>query len=137
MTMVAPSSLLRRALLLDALASGGTGVMTAAGARFLAAFCNLPESLLVYSGLSLLPFAALVGLLGGRDALPAAIVSAVIAYNGLWSIDSIVLLLSGSVAPNAFGLIFVIGQAALVAVLAQCQYVGLRRSPFGTSAVVA
>ena len=56
-----------------------------------------------------------VGLLAGREAMPAAIVWAVIAYNALWSIDSIVLLLSGWVAPNAFGLVFVIGQALVVA----------------------
>ena len=71
MTMILPSTLLRRALVLDALASGGTGVLTAAGARILASFCNLPESLLIYSGLSLLPFAAIVGLLARRWRLPA------------------------------------------------------------------
>jgi hypothetical protein len=135
MTMIVPSTLLRRALLLDAVASAGTGVLTAAGARILAGFCNLPESLLIYSGLSLLPFAAIVGLLARRDVLPAAIVWAVIAYNALWSLDSIVLLLSGWVAPNAFGLVFVIGQALVVAVLAECQYLGLRRSRGVASAV--
>jgi hypothetical protein len=137
MTMILPSTLLRRALVLDALASGGTGVLTAAGARILAGFCNLPESLLIYSGLSLLPFAAVVGLLACRDALPAAIVWAIIAYNALWSIHSLVLLLSGWVAPNAFGLVFVIGQALVVAVLAECQYMGLRGSRPLASAVAA
>jgi hypothetical protein len=137
MTMIVPSTLLRRALLLDAVASAGTGVLTAGGARILAAFCNLPESLLIYSGLSLLLFAAIVGLLARRDAVPAAIVWAVIAYNALWSIDSIVLLLSGWVAPNAFGLVFVIGQALVVAVLAECQYLGLRRSRAAPRAVAA
>jgi hypothetical protein len=128
MTLVVPSTLLRRALILDALASGGTGLLTAAGAPFLAGFCHLPEPLLAYSGLSLLPFAAIVGLMARRDCLPTAIVWAVIAYNALWSIDSIVLLVGGWVAPNAFGYAFVIGQALVVAVLAECQYVGLTRS---------
>ena len=128
MTMMVPSILLRRALVLDALASGGTGVLTAAGAAILSRLCNLPEPLLAYGGLSLLPFAAMVGLLARRDVLPAAIVWAVIAYNALWSIDSIVLLLSGWIAPNAFGYVFVIGQALVVAVLAECQSLGLRRS---------
>jgi hypothetical protein len=137
MTMIVPSTLLRRALVLDALASGGNGILTAAGARILASFCNLPESLLIYSGLSLLPFAAIVGLLARRDALPVAIVWAVIAYNALWSLDSIVLLLSGWIAPNAFGLVFVIGQALVVAALAECQYIGLRRSRPIASAVAA
>ncbi|MEA2757958.1 MAG: hypothetical protein QOH65_571 [Methylobacteriaceae bacterium] len=137
MTLIAPSSLLRRALLLDAVASAGTGLLTAAGARILAGFCNVPESLLIYSGLSLLPFAAIVGLLARRDALPAAIVWAVIAYNALWSLDSIVLLISGWIAPNGFGLVFVIGQALVVAVLAECQYIGLRRSRSLASPVAA
>ena len=137
MTLIVPSTLLRRALILDGLASGGTGLLTAAGAPFLAGFCHLPEPLLAYSGLSLLPFAAIVGLLARRDVLPAAIVWAVIAYNALWSIDSIVLLLSGWIAPNAFGFIFVIGQVLVVAVLAECQYIGLRRSRPVASAVAA
>ena len=137
MTMLVPSILLRRALVLDALASGGTGVLTAAGAGILSRLCNLPEPLLAYSGLSLLPFAAIVGLLARRDVLPAAIVWALVAYNALWSIDSIVLLLSGWIAPNAFGFIFVIGQALVVAVLAECQYMGLSRSRAVASAVAA
>jgi hypothetical protein len=137
MTLIVPSTLLRRALVLDALASGGTGALTAAGAGILAAFCNVPEPLLAYSGLSLLPFAAVVGLLARRDVLPAAIVWAIIAYNALWSIDSIVLLLSGWVAPNAFGYAFGIGQALVVAILAECQYMGLIRSRAAASAVAA
>ena len=72
MTMIVPSRLLRRALVLDALASGATGLLTASGARILAGFCNLPESLLTYTGLSLLPFAAIVGLMARRDTVPAA-----------------------------------------------------------------
>jgi hypothetical protein len=62
---------------------------------------------------------------------------AVIAYNALWSLDSVVLLLSGWVAPNAFGLVFVIGQALVVAVLAECQYMALRRSRAAPRAVAA
>jgi hypothetical protein len=137
MTMIVPSTLLRRALVLDALASGGTGLLTAAGAAILARFCNLPEPLLAYSGLSLLPFAAIVGVLARRDCLPAAIVWAIIAYNSLWSIDSIVLLVSGWVAPNASGYAFVIGQALVVAALAECQYIGLTRSRAAANAVAA
>jgi hypothetical protein len=109
--------------------------LTAAGVRILAGFCNLPESLLIYSGLSLLPFAAIVGLLARRDVLPAPFVGAVIAYNALWSLDSIVLLSSGWIAPDAFGFVFVIGQALVVAVLAERQYLGLRRSHAAPRAV--
>ena len=137
MTLIVPSTLLRRALLLDAIASGGTGLLTAAGARILASACSLPEPLLVYSGLSLLPFAALVGLLAGRDRLPAVIIWALIAYNALCSIDSIVLIVGGWIAPNAFGYAFIIGQALVVAVLAEVQAMGLRQSRAGAEAAAA
>lgn len=137
MTMIVPSRLLRRALVLDALASGATGLLTASGARILAGFCNLPESLLTYTGLSLLPFAAIVGLMARRDTVPAAIVWAIVAYNALWSFDSLALLISGWIAPNAFGYFFIAGQAFVVAVLAECQYIGLRRSRTRESAVGA
>ena len=135
MTMILPSTLLRRALMLDAIASGATGILAAAGARIVASLCNLPEPLVVYSGLSLLPFAAIVGLMARRDTVPVAIVWAIIAYNALWSIDSVVLLASGWIAPNVFGYAFVVGQALVVAVLAECQYMGLTRSRAAASPV--
>jgi hypothetical protein len=137
MTHILPSAFLRRVLVLDALASGATGLMMAAGAQVLAGLCGLPASLLTYSGLSLLPFAAIVGLLARRDTLPAAIVWAVIAYNGLWSIDSVVLLASGWIAPSALGYAFVLGQALVVMVIAECEYLGLRRSRSTAHALVA
>ena len=53
--------------------------------------------------------------------------------NVVWAIDSVVLLFTGWVAPNLLGYAFVVGQAAVVAVLADLEYVGLRR----TAAVAA
>jgi len=52
----------------------------------------------------------------------------VILINALWVAASIVLLLSGWVAPNALGTVFVIVQALAVAVFADLQYLGVRRS---------
>jgi hypothetical protein len=45
----------------------------------------------------------------------------------LWAAASGLLLASGWVAPTALGYAFVIGQAAVVALLGELQYVGLRR----------
>ena len=58
----------------------------------------------------------------------APAVWAIIAYNALWSIDSIVLLVSGYVSPTALGYAFVIFQAAVVAGFAGLQDVGLRKA---------
>jgi hypothetical protein len=51
----------------------------------------------------------------------------VIVANALWAADSIVLLLSGWVAPTALGYGFVIAQAVVVAVFAEIQYSDLRK----------
>jgi hypothetical protein len=76
----------------------------------------------------LLPFALMLVFLGSRARLPAAAVWAVIALNAIWVIDSLVLLFGDWVQPNLLGNVFIIGQAAFVAVMAELELVGLRRS---------
>jgi hypothetical protein len=58
--------LLRRALLGDAIISGATGLLMLGGATLLASLLALPEPLLRYAGLVLLPFAAFVAYVGSR-----------------------------------------------------------------------
>ena len=53
---------------------------------------------------------------------------AVIATNGAWVLGSFLLLLVPGIAPSGLGYAVVIGQALAVAVLAEMEYVGLRRS---------
>jgi hypothetical protein len=48
-----------------------------------------------------------------------------------------VLLASGWVAPTALGYAFLLGQALVVAILAECEYLALRRSRSTTHALVA
>jgi hypothetical protein len=76
----------------------------------------------------LLPFALLLAFLSTRARLPRAAVWAVIVANAIWAIDSIVLLFTGWVQPSLLGYLFVAGQAAFVAVIAELEYIGLRRS---------
>lgn len=124
-----PSDLfLRRALMADAAVSGSTGVLTVIGSSLLQDLLGLPPTLMLYAGLSLLPFAAIVAFLATRKQLSRAAVWAVIAYNALWAIDSLALLMSGWMAPTILGEIFVAGQALVVAIFAELQYIGLRRS---------
>jgi hypothetical protein len=52
----------------------------------------------------------------------------IIALNAVWVVDSIMLLFSGWVAPNGLGYAVVIAQAAAVLVLADLEYMGLKRS---------
>jgi hypothetical protein len=120
-------SFLRFALLADAVASGATGVLAFAGAGILAELLGLPTALLRYAGLSLFPYVAIVAYVGTRATISRPAVWAIIAYNTLWAIDSIVLLASGQVSPTALGYAFVIVQAVAVAGLGALQYVGLRK----------
>jgi hypothetical protein len=121
------SAFLRRALLVDALASGATGLLLIAGAGLLEGLLGLPAALLRGAGLVLVPYVAFVILTGTRASIPQAAVWAIIAANAAWAAASGLLLVSGWVAPTAPGYAFVIAQAVVVALLGELQYVGLRR----------
>jgi len=98
------------------------------GAAELAPLLNLPEQLLRETGLFLIAYTALVGWLATRQSMPKLLVIAVIAGNTAWTIASIALLFSSAMTPNLLGQIFIAGQAIVPGVLAELQYIGLRRS---------
>ena len=118
---------LRRVLLADAVVSGGAGLLMVGGTSFLTPVLAVPESLLRVAGLVLLPYAAGVAYLATRPQLQRIAVWVVITSNALWALDSIVLLLTGWVAPTAFGAAVVLTQALVVASFAALQYQGLRQ----------
>jgi glucose uptake protein GlcU len=81
-----------------------------------------------YTGLILLPFAAFVAYIAARENPPRPAIWAIIIANALWVVGSIVLLLSEWVTPNALGVAFIIAQALIVAILAELQYLGVRKN---------
>jgi hypothetical protein len=126
--VINPSTFLRRAIQADAIFSGASAVLLTLGAGTLAPVLNLPETLLLETGLFLIAYAALVGWLGTRLSVPRALVLFVVAGNAAWTLASIALLFSGAVNPNLLGEIVVVAQAIATGVLAELQYIGLRRS---------
>lgn len=128
MTAIQASTFLRRVLLLDAVSSGAMGILLLTAGGTLAGLLELPAELLKEAGWVLVPFALAVGFLATRARLPRAAVWAVIAVNAVWAVDSVLLLFTGWVQPNSLGYVFVLGQAAFVAVMAELQYIGLRKS---------
>jgi hypothetical protein len=126
--MIQPSSFLRRALLADAVFSGVAALGFTFGAGAFASLFNLPQALLLETGLFLIAYAAFVGWLGARQTVLKALVWIVIAGNAAWTLGSIALLLSGSVSPNILGTVMVVAQAIATGVFAELQYVGLRKS---------
>jgi hypothetical protein len=126
--MIYPSLFLRRAIQADAIVSGAMALLLTFGAGALSSLLDLPEALLCETGLFLIVYAALVGWLGSRPAMPKVLVAIVIAGNAAWTLGSIALLFSGAVTPNLLGEAFVAMQAIAVGAFAELQYIGLRRS---------
>jgi hypothetical protein len=126
--MSAHSSLfLRRALMLDALASGATALLLIAAAGFLDALLGLPVALLRGAGLLLVPYVAFVAFVATRPRIEPAAVWVIVACNVLWVLASFLVLLSGKLAPTGLGIAFVVAQAIVVALLGELQVMGLRR----------
>jgi hypothetical protein len=121
------SVFLRRALLVDAAASGLTGALMLAGAGMLTDLLGLPAALLRGAGLVLVPYVAFVAIVAARARISTAAVWAVIACNAVWTVASVALVIDGFVTPTALGTVFVIGQAVAVGALGVLQYVALRR----------
>jgi membrane protein implicated in regulation of membrane protease activity len=123
-----PSRFMRVSLIGDAAASGATGLLLLIGAGVLSGLLDLPEALMRWAGITLLPYAALILYLGSRDTLSSSAVWAVIGTNLIWAAASILLLLMDLISPNGLGLAFVLFQAAVVAGFAEAQFMSLRRS---------
>ena len=122
------NSTVRPVLLVDALVSGATGLLLAFAAPMLESWLGLPAALLRSAGLVLLPFAVAVAWLGSQAAPPKAGIQAIIAINFAWVAASILLLVAGGVNPTALGVAFVLFQAAVVFVLGELQFMGLRKA---------
>ena len=120
-------TILRYALLADAIASGATGLLMIAGAGLLEGLLGLPATLTREAGL-LVPYVAFVAFVGTRERISRTAVQTTIALNVVWAVCSFGLLVTDYVAPTALGYAFVIGQAAVVALFAELQFIGLRQS---------
>jgi hypothetical protein len=122
-----PPTLLRRGLLADAVASGAVGVLLIVAAGFLEGLLDIPGSFLFWAGVILLPYVAFVIFVATRGVIPAGGAWTVVILNVLWTVASAYVLVGGVIAPNTLGNLFVIGQAAVVALLGVVQYFGLQQ----------
>jgi hypothetical protein len=129
MFMTVLSSYLRKALLADAIVSGVASAGMIAGSGLVAASFGLPPALLLWAGIACIPFVALIAfVLRGETAAPAGVVVAIIAINIAWVIASLFVAFGPMFAPTLFGKVFVVAQAATVALFAELQIIGLRRA---------
>jgi hypothetical protein len=105
--------------MVDAASSAALGALLVGAAPSLGAVLGLPTGL---------PFAVFVALVARRATISRGGVWAVVICNVLWVADSIALLTSAQVQPTVLGTAFVIAQAALVALLAELEFIAVRRS---------
>src|SRR5687767_847765 len=127
MQAISNQSFLRTVLLIDGATCVAMGSLMVGAAGFLASLTQLPASLMLYAGLSLFPIAAFIAFMATSGGLAPLGVWLIILGNAAWVTASLWLLVDSSLSPNMFGLIFILGQAATVALLTALEYLGLRR----------
>ena len=127
MTHVA-SPFLRRVIGVDAAACLASGLLLAFGRQALADLTGLPTALSQPAGLFLIAWSLLLAVVASRPTQNRAVVWALIGVNAFWVVESAVLLLMQWVQPTSLGYTLVIGQAVAVTILAELQFLGLRRA---------
>lgn len=122
------STFLRTVIGLDAAACGLMGAAFAFEAGLLGPLLGLSPAFMQPVGLFLLVYAAGLAFLASRKALPRGAVWGLVAFNVAWTIESFAIMALGWVQPTALGVGFVVAQAVAALVVADLQYIMLRRA---------
>lgn len=132
------STFLQRVLWADAITSGAMGLLLVVAAGSLEGLLGLSASFLQVAGAILIPFAVFVAFVAPAVTVnPARArlgVWLIVALNAIWTVDSVLVLLLGWVAPTSLGLLFVLAQALAVLAFAAVEYAGLRKLPSASTA---
>ncbi|MGW7482299.1 hypothetical protein ACWGH8_27335 [Nonomuraea muscovyensis] len=119
---------LRLALAADAVVTGVNGLAYLAGADLLSDLLGPGAGLLRGIGAFLLVYGLGVGFLASRAAISAAGTRTVIALNAAWAVGSVAAVVTGAAGFTVAGAVWAILQALVVAVFAELQVMGLRRT---------
>jgi len=109
-------------LAFDAATCTAMGALLLGAADKIAALTRLPAPLLFWAGAVLLPIAAFMAVLSRARSVPRWAARLVVEGNAAWALASIALPAFGLIQPNALGWAFLLGQAAVVALLAKLEY---------------
>jgi hypothetical protein len=115
-------------MIADAVVTGMTGLALFAGAGLLHDLLGVPVALMRYTGLILIPFAAVVFYWSDPARLSRSRAWTVITLNLAWVAASVMLLVTDWIAPTSLGIAFVLFQAVVVAIFAERQFTGLRQT---------
>lgn len=119
---------LRSVLWLDAATGVATGALQLLLTGLLASLLGLPEALLQVSGWALFGYVALISFIATRQFVAAGLVWLLIGANLIWVAGCLALLLGDFVTPTLVGKVFIAVQAVAVGLLAEMQWVGLRKA---------
>lgn len=121
----------------DAASCAATGALQLALTGALARMTGLPAPLLLATGVFLLAYAGAAAWMASRAIPPRRLIGLVVVGNFGWAAACVVLLAVGGAALSPLGWAWVIAQALTVIVLAELQWMGLRRTRPAAGGVVA
>lgn len=128
MAAITASPLLRLALNLDGWMSALAGLLICLLRPALTPLLGAPPSWVGWLGLFMLGYGLLIAWTARRIQLPSAPIWTLVIGNGLWVVASVALAFSSWINPTSLGQALILAQAALVAIFAELEYLGLRRS---------
>ncbi|WP_067855196.1 hypothetical protein [Nocardia shimofusensis] len=127
-TMSAGTTFLRTMLRVDGWGTGGFGVVLLAAGPVLRDPLGLPTAWSIPFGVAMLGGAAALLLIAGYPDIPRNLAITVVAANALSAVAMLALVLVGAVPLTGWGTAFMLIGAAVVAVFAGLELIGLRRA---------
>jgi hypothetical protein len=115
------------ALRADAAITGAFGVLLGVASPLLDGWLGIDAALLLVLGVGLVGYALVLEFVVARRPT-RALVWEVVVLNVMWVAASVVAVLTDALTLTTLGTVFVLAQAAAVAVLADLQYLALRRT---------
>ena len=113
---------LQTILRIDAATCVLMGLLLCVASKTVAGLTAIPGAVLLVAGLLCLAAAGGIALIASCRTIPARAARAVVAGNALWVLASVLLPLSGTIAPNLLGWAFLLAQAGVVAALTILEY---------------
>jgi hypothetical protein len=120
--------LLRRALKLDAVASGTLGVLSLIAAPALEGPLGVPRAVLWPVALYVVAYAAFVWTVASASSVSRSGAWTAVVLNALWVVGSVAVVVFGWLPLTVLGTVLVLVQAIAVAILAELQVLGLGRA---------
>ncbi|WP_251020805.1 hypothetical protein [Streptomyces sp. ISL-98] len=124
----AASDLLRTSLRIDAWSTAVFGVVMLVGSEWLSGPLGLPTSWSVPFGVAMLGGAAALALIAGYPRIPSRLAAIVVVGNTLSCAAMLVLAFTSVIPLTGLGTAFMVVGALVVAVFAELELIGLRRS---------